>query len=86
MHTKSAREEPVQYEPDDISGYDFTSVRPQKKTSVAKRSRRTPTPFSVGEIPEYLNSLSRGERKKAETAIRQYMEGPRKLSSLEALV
>jgi len=77
-------------ETEDIDQYNYSGVRPNNEprrppSRPAASTRRTPTPFSIGEIPEYLDSLSRGERKKAETAIRQYMTGPRKLNSLEAL-
>ena len=58
---------------------------PSAQVPVRKQTRRTPTPFSIGEIPEYLNTLARGERGRAETALRQYMEGPAQLNSLEAL-
>lgn len=58
---------------------------PSAQAPVRKQTRRTPTPFSTGEIPDYLNSLARGERANAERSIRQYMEGPGQLNSLEAL-
>eukprot|EP01046_Picozoa_sp_COSAG06_P051948 COSAG06_NODE_8601_length_2118_cov_0.856860_3_plen_358_part_00 len=58
---------------------------PSAQVPVRKQTRRTPTPFSIGEIPEYLNTLARGERGRAEAALRQYMEGPAQLNDLEAL-
>jgi hypothetical protein len=67
---------PVLTEPDDISGFDFTSVRP-------KKPKRTVT-FNAA-IRDYVASLPRGERQRAENTIRLYMAGPAELSADAAL-
>ena len=67
---------PVLAEPDDISEFDFTSVRP-------KKPKRTVT-FNVA-IRDYVASLPRGERQRAENTIRLYMAGPAQLSADAAL-
>jgi hypothetical protein len=90
---------PVLAEPDDISGFDFTSVRPKSKrpvltepddisgfdfTSVRpKKPKRTVT-FNAA-IRDYVASLPRGEQQRAENTIRLYMVGPAELSADAAL-
>ena len=78
-------------EPDDISEYDFTSVRPKPpvrstgRTPVPRQqSRRTPTLFTKA-IRDYIDSLPRGEKQYAENTIRLYMTGPAQLDAAEAL-
>ena len=63
-------------EPDDISEFDFTSVRP-------KKPKRTVT-FNAA-IRDYVASLPRGEQQRAENTIRLYMVGPAELSADAAL-
>eukprot|EP01046_Picozoa_sp_COSAG06_P090838 COSAG06_NODE_37147_length_438_cov_2.486726_1_plen_123_part_00 len=63
-------------EPDDISGFDFTSVRPEKPTRKVTFNAAT---------RDYVASLPRGERQRAENTIRLYMVGPAQLSADAAL-
>jgi hypothetical protein len=89
--------QPVLTEPDDISEFNFTSVRPKppvrsmgrtpmpQPSSVRRqKSARTPTLFTKA-IRDYIDSLPRGEKQYAENTIRQYMTGPAKLDAVDAL-
>jgi hypothetical protein len=91
---------PVQTEPDDISGFDFTSVRPKSKRPVltepddisgfdfsSVRPKKPVRPVSKpnAAMREYIDSLPRGSKKRATDAFRVYMTGPERYTADEAL-
>ena len=73
------KREPVLTEPDDISQFDFSVVRPNNQprrpppTSrpVAVSTRRTPTVITSS-MQTYIDSLPRGERRKAQNVMTAY--------------
>ena len=73
------KREPVLTEPDDISQFDFSVVRPnnqprrQPPTSrpVAVSTRRTPTVITAS-MQTYIDSLPRGEQRKAQNVMTAY--------------
>jgi hypothetical protein len=91
---------PVLTEPDDISGFDFTSVRPKAKrpvltepddisgfdfTSVRPKKPVRPVSKPNAAMREYIDSLPRGSKKRATDAFRVYMTGPERYTADEAL-
>jgi hypothetical protein len=92
--------QPVLTEPDDISEFDFTSVRPTSKRPVltepddisgfdfsSVRPKKPVRPVSKpnAAMREYINSLPRGSKKRATDAFRVYMTGPERYTADEAL-
>jgi hypothetical protein len=73
------KREPVLTEPDDISQFDFSVVRPNNQprrpppTSrpVAVSTRRTPTVITAS-MQTYIDSLPRGEQRKAQNVMTAY--------------
>ena len=92
--------QPVQTEPDDISGFDFSSVRPKSKrpvltepddisaydfSSVRQKKPVRPVSKPNAAMREYIDSLPRGSKKRATDAFRVYMTGPERYTADEAL-
>jgi hypothetical protein len=71
--------QPVLAEPDDISAYDFSSVRPKKPKTVR------PVSVPNAAMRDYIESLPRGAKKRATEAFRVYMTGPERYTADEAL-
>jgi hypothetical protein len=91
---------PVLTEPDDISGFEFTSVRPKSKRPVltepddisgfdftSMRPKKPVRPVSKpnAAMRGYIDSLPRGSKKRATDAFRVYMTGPERYTADEAL-
>jgi|TARA_B110000977_G_scaffold26230_1_gene32581 hypothetical protein len=92
--------QPVQTEPDDISGFDFSSVRPKSKRPVltepddisaydfsSVRPKKPVRPVSKpnAAMRDYIDSLPRGSKKRATDAFRVYMSGPERYTADQAL-
>ena len=66
------KREPVLTEPDDISQFDFSVVRPPPTSRpVAVSTRRTPTVITAS-MQTYIDSLPRGEQRKAQNVMTAY--------------